>query len=561
MKKPKELVGDFMAHWRTPKEGSHVSNSEFVSWCAASMGIGGWSAITGWLGLSAGTATLCGLIFQIRWMDVFALGVVGTVLNYVTLPLWPYIMDNMGRFPKRVTRSLLLGGVGVLLLSVLLWVMPSNDFFDGMLPDLLKHVALRLAVFVLTSALAAVLLRLFGKKYGKFKPFMIFYGPLLLVLTIIMVNTPYKNMSYSRLLLVADLLTVLIASLSGPYSNLDNIQGRISPNSQERTRVMSIAPIFTGLLRSIFGIVFPMIAALFGGVENIRTFKIIFPIYGVLCLVEGMLVLKVKERVVQEEGHVARARFGNTLKEVFSNKYQWIKSISDAIGMGPNVQDGLITWMYIYVTRMPWAYGLMANLLKLPTSFTGQLSAPFFTKRFSKKQNMVGMRFIVAVLTILLLPALSGTSPGTWQIVLLMVLSSIKVYFISCHDVINHAIGADIWDYQQWRSGERLEASMGYFGYVTGPLTSLVAYIMPFFMNRVGFLGDMDILYDPEVFHRVMAMQILVAVGLMVVSSLPYFFFDLTPKKMDQISKDLKDRAESANAAEPATVLEGGENA
>ena len=553
MKKPKELAGDFMAHWKVPKEGNHVSNSEFVSWCAASMGIGGWSAVTGWLELSAGTATICGLIFQIRWMDVFALGVVGTVLNYVTLPLWPYIMDNMGRFPKKVTRSLLLGGAGVLLLSALLWFMPSNEFFDGMLPDLLKHIALRLAVFVLTSALATVLLRLFGEKYGKFKPFMIFYGPLLLILTIVMVNTPYKDMSYSRLLLVADLLTVLIGALSGPYSNLDNIQGRISPDSQERTRVMSIAPIFTGLLRSIFSIVFPMIAALFGGVENIRTFKIILPVYGLLCLVQGMLVLKVKERVVQEEGHVARAKFGSTLKEVFSNKYQWIKSISDAIGMGPNVQDGLITWMFIYVTRMPWAYGLMSQLLKLPTSFTGQLSAPFFTKRFSKKQNMVGMRFIVAVLTIILLPAL-GTTPGTWQIVLLMVLSSIKVYFISCHDVISRTITADIWDYQQWKSGERLEVSMGYFGYVTGPLTSLVAYIMPFFMNRVGFLGDMDILYDPEVFHRVISTQILVAVGLMVVSSLPYFFFDLTPKKMERISADLKERAGGAPMPEEEGV-------
>ena len=553
--KKKNPFQSFFAHWTNPKEGSYVSNSEFVSWCLAGMGLGGWQAIFTNLSLTAGTATLCGLIFQLKWMDVFTIGVIQTVVNYVTLPLGPYIVDNMGHFSKKVTRALLLGGAGTLVLAGVLWVMPSNAFFDGLLPDFLKHISLRLVVFVGTSALTAAVLRLFGKKFGKFRPFMIFYGPLLLGLTLLMVNIPYKNMSYNRLLLLADLVTMLITALSGQYNNADNIQGRMSPNSQERTRIMSVAPVFAGLLRSIFGIVFPMLAAMFGGVENIRTYKVIFPVYGIICMIEGLLILKVRERVVEEEGHVAQAAFGKTLKEVFSNKYQWIKSISDAITMGPNVQDGLITWLFIYATRQPWLYGLMANLFKLPTSFTGQLSSPFFTKRFSKRQNIIGMRLITAALTLLLLPALR-LEQSTGQIVLLMVLSSIKVFFISSHDVINHTITADIWDYQQWKSGERLEASMGYFTYVTGPLGSLVGYIMPFFMNRVGFLGDMDILYDPEVLNRVITTQIWLAVGMMVVSSLPYLFYDLSPKKMEQIGTDLQQRAQGEEQLE-----EGGEPA
>ena len=559
MAKPKQFISEFFAHWKTPKEGSHVSNSEFVSWCAASMGLGGWRAVFDKLALSAGTATVCGLIFQLQWMHVYVIGIIATVINYIALPLLPYIIDNMGRFPKKVTRVFLLGGAGVLLLAGVLWLAPSNAFFDGLMPDFLKHIALRIAVFVVFTAAVSLTLRMFGKKYGKFKPFMIFYGPPLLVLVLVMLNIPYQNMYYNRLLLLADLITALIGCMdipgmspgetfSGIYTNIDNIQGRLSPDSQERTRVMSVAPVFTGLLRSIFGIVFPALAALFpGGINNIRAYKILLPAYGVLCMAEGLLVLRVKERVLQEEGHVARVEFGKAVREVFSNKYQWIKSISDVIGMGPNVQDGLITWLFIYTTRMPWAYGLMANLFKLPTSFTGQLSTPFFTKRFSKRQNIIGMRLICAALTLLLLPAL-GTRPGTGQIVLLMVLSSIKVFFVSSHDVVGRTITADIWDYQQWKSGERMEASLGYFTYITGPLGSLVGYIMPFFMNRIGFLGDMDILYDPAVFHRVISTQVWVAVGLMLVSSLPYLLFDLTPKKMEQISADLKARAEGATA-------------
>ena len=568
MAKPKKNLRDLalFKHWKTPKEGDYVSYSEFASWCAASMGVGGWSTLFDTLALSAGTATLCGLIFQIRLMDVYVIGTLCTVINYITLPLKPYIMDNMGRFSKRVTRSMLVGAVGVLLAAGALWIAPSTPFFDNLLPNFLRHIALALLIFVLNSALMALTLRWFGKKFGKFKPFIIFYGPLILALVIWLVNIPYQNMSYSRLLLMVSFITMFIGNVSSGnvggsglkeyQSNVDNIQGLLSPNSQERTRIMSIAPIFTGLLRSIFGIVYPMLAMLFGGVQNIRAYRVIFPIYGMICLVQALLVLKVHERVVQEKGHVARAKFTKTVKEVFSNKYQWIKSFSDTIGMGPNVQEGLMVWLYIYVTRLPWAYGLLVNLYKLPTSFTGQLSTPFFTKHFSKRTNMIGLRAICAALTIALIPCLGLRQGSTFQIVLLMVLSSARTFFISTHDVIGRTIAADIWDYQQWRSGERLEASMNYFTYVTGPLGFLVGYVLPFFLGRAGLFGDMDVLYDPAVFQSVMTTQIWVVVGLTIVSALPYVFYDLSPRKMEKIGADLKERAEALDAAKQ---LKGGE--
>jgi len=569
IKKLKE--SSFFANWKTPKEGNYVSNSEFVNWCLASMGLGGWKTIFDNLAINIGPALFCSLIFQLRLMDIYAIGIMNLVFGYITLPLGPYITDNMGRFPKKVTRAFLLGGTGILLLAGLLWAMPANTFLDGLMPDFLKHVSLRLLVLLGTAAVTTLMLRWFGAKYGKFKPFMVFYGPLLLLLIIILVNIPYQNMSYSRLLLLADLTTLFIGGTATQYSNdlvgfanrygnVQEMQGRMSPDSQERSRIMSVAPIFTGFLRSIFGIVFPMLATLFGGVEHVRTYKVIYPIYAAICLAQGLLVLRVQERVVQEKGHVARAKFGQTLKDVFSNKYQWIKSFADAVGMGPNVQEGMITWTYIYATRMPWAYGLMFNLAKLPTSFTGQLSAQVFTKRFSKRQNMVGLRIICAGLAILLLPAMNLIPQGTAQIALLMVLTSLKTYFVSAHDVINNTITADIWDYQQWKSGERLEASMGgggYFRYVTGPLQSLAGFVLPFFLNRAGLFGDMDVLYDSEVMYSVLTAQIWVVVGLTVVSALPYLLYDLTPKKMEQIGSDLKARAEAADR-EAETVLEGG---
>jgi Na+/melibiose symporter-like transporter len=261
-------------------------------------------------------------------------------------------------------------------------------------------------------------------------------------------------------------------------------------------------------------------------------------------------VLRVRERIIQEKGHVARAKFKDSARDVFRNKYQWMRSIGDVFNKVPNIWEGVITWLFIYITRMPWAFGLMINLYKLPTSSTGQLLTPFFTKRFSKRQNMLFQRLAVAGITILLIPSL-GVSNNTLKIVLLMAICCARTFFGAMNDVVNRTLIGDIWDYQQWISGERLEGSINnYFRAVSDPLMSVIGYVLPFLLGRIGFFGDMDMLYDPVFFYRFATTQIWFAVVMAVLSALPFVFYDLTPKKMEQISNDLKARVEAAEAKE-----------
>ena len=542
-----------------PDEGNHVSFKEFAAWCLASMGLGGWNPVFDTVAMTAGTATLSGLIFGLRPMDIFAVTLIATIMNYVALPLGPYIIDNMGRFPKKVTRGLFGGGVAALLLGVMLWLLPPLNISAAqvpgfladivLLPDLLRHIALRLFLVVGSAAAQIIVLRLFGRKYGKFKPMMIFYGPIVLVLIIAVTQIPYQNVTYSALLLMTHLVTGAIDTFRWMYANVNDFQNRISPNPQERSRIISIAPVFTGLLRSIYRPLFPVVAVLLGGVENIRAYQVILPIYGAVCLAQGLFVLRVHERVVEEKNHVARVKFKDSIRDVFKNKYQWIRSLGDLLfRQMPNVWEGMIVWTFIYATRMPWAFGLAVSLYKLPTSTTGQLMTPLFTKRFSKRQIMLVQRLLMSAVLLLLLPATGIENPTTMLIVLMGVVM-LRNFLHSSNEVVMNTLLGDIWDYQQWKTGERLEASIHhYFRYITEPLLTLIGYVLPFFLGRAGFFGDMDILYDPVFFRAFASTNIWFAVILGTLSALPFVFYDLTPQKLEQISADLKARAAQKDA-------------
>ena len=560
MQKILDLKDHVVRHWKKPKEGDHVSIREFASWCAASMGLGGWNPVFDTVAMTAGTATLSGLIFGLRPMDIFAVALIATIMNYVALPLGPYIIDNMGRFPKKVTRGLLMGGAGALALGVLLWILPPLNISAAqvpeflanivLLPDLLRHIALRIFIVVAAAVAQTTVLRLFGKKYGKFKPMMIFYGPLVLGLVVAVTHIPFQNITYGSLLLMTHLVTGAIDSFRWLYANVNDFQNRISPSPQERSRIMSIAPIFTGLMRSIYRPLFPVAAVLLGGIENIRAYQVILPIYGIVCLAQGLLVLRVKERVIEEKNHVARVKFKDGIRDVFRNKYQWIRSLSDVFTRVPNVWEGVIVWSFIYAMRMPWAFGLAVSLYKLPTSTTGQLMTPVFTKYFSKRQVMLIQRLIMGGVLIFLIPSLGIQNPTTMLIVLMAIIM-VRSFFQASNDVVNNTLIGDIWDYQQWKSGERLEMSVNtYFRYITDPLLTLIGYVLPFLLGRVGFFGDMDILYDPVFFRSFASTQIWFAAIMTILSAVPFIFYDLTPQKMEQISIDLKARAAEKDAGQ-----------
>lgn len=67
-------------------------------------------------------------------------------------------------------------------------------------------------------------------------------------------------------------------------------------------------------------------------------------------------------------------------------------------------------------------------------------------------------------------------------------------------------------------------------------------------MKLVGLVSDWDILYDPEIRNRIFLVHICIAIVGSILVAIPYFFYDLTPEKHQQIIKELQQRAETEDS-------------
>lgn len=158
------------------------------------MGIYGVANVIGSLAF-AGTVAVTGMIYGISIKDIYVIGLIGAVLNYIMIPVNANITDNLGVLSKKTINIV---SLIMTLSSVLMWFIP------------------------------------------------------------------YQEMNYTLKLIVVHILSNLITMFSRKYNDsVANIQYLMSPNSQERTKMLSILPIFTGLTRSIFGIIFPIAAQLY----------------------------------------------------------------------------------------------------------------------------------------------------------------------------------------------------------------------------------------------------------------------------------------------------------
>ena len=118
-------------------------------------------------------------------------------------------------------------------------------------------------------------------------------------------------------------------------------------------------------------------------------------------------------------------------------------------------------------------------------------------------------------------------------------------------------MGADQWDYQQYKYGERLDGFAGIFGLFTTPLTMLTGMIVPAIFAAIGFTSDWDILFDPLMRNKVILIAVVLNGISGVLGIIPYFFYDLSTEKHKFIIEELKKRAEAEEEAE--NLLETGE--
>lgn len=549
----KTFFTDLKTYWNKPRPGEYVSNKEFLYFVLGSGGSNNAQYTGGNLSFTAG-CLFVGAIYGLKMMDFAMLGIVNMILNYLFQPITMIITDNLGRPPKKTMRLINFATFVFAAVGIICFFIPQA-LFEGFMPALPQVLGTKFLVQVITTYYNILVYRKLSLKFGKYRCWIVAGILPYMAVLLLLVMFPYNQLSYNDKFWVMNLMFAVWTAFSTCFAQAPSVQNVITPNTNERTRIISIGSFISGLFPSLYNIIWPVAAAAVGGLTNIRTYRIILPIM-ILAMVPFTLFLAFgcKDRVIQEEDHKPEINMKKGFKEVLRNKYLWITNTSTWITTFSSGAINIVNMLIIYAMRQDWFMGIMSSILG--TAYTpGMLLSPWLIKKFGKKRLMLFCKYMNVVCSLL---SVAGVYLNS--LVIIVISQYLATMLGSVMTIITTSMNADIWDYQQYISGERLDGCMGIFSYLASPVTTLAAMVVPAIYAMFGFTSDWNILFDGDIRNRIFIVTIVLTAATGLLSAIPYHFYDLTEKRHEEMMDELRARAQSKNLENMRTETELLEN-
>lgn len=512
-----------------------------------------------------------------------------------------------GRFiPFREIASYAGGGIGAYLIiniATACLLSTNNTLISSSLGVDPTHMYILYVIAVLANipltAIRANIIDNTRSKAGKYRPYILNMGLPTAIVSILMVWFPYDKLEVvfgTGMLFgetrgyIAKCALILIFNLFLHffyyffYDAYENLIHVMSPNTQERADVTSIKSVVYSFGPTIVQLIVPLIAAnvFHSNTTDIRVYRLVYPILSILGILLCIIVYKnTEERIVQARTHVVQIKFIDALKEVAKNKYFWIISLASWIGFLEASYSNILNWVYNYGGVCSGNVFALVTTLYGNASLWGMILAPFCIRKWGKKAVLVVTNIFNIIFILMLLPSIKANpSAVIWLVLGCMYLNAFMGSFAH---ILNPAIQADIRDYQQYKTGERIDgmfSAVATIGTVIGLITSSV---LPFIYERGGITKDNAVavtsnpeilnrmmgdgktvgtilseqlangqdnfnnaysaLYDPEVLYPLLSALILISAFGALLNVVPYLWYDFTEKKQKGVIKVLQVRA------------------
>jgi glycoside/pentoside/hexuronide:cation symporter, GPH family len=487
--KLQDFYANIKTNWRfSTKEGEYLGYREILSYSFAGGGINGLMLLISYTSLYSSTI-LIGSIYQISARVLYIMLVGITIISLVKTPIISLIMDNT------------------------------------------------------------------GKKKGKFKPFLLWLGVPSVVFISLVPFVPLSwieitaftlfNESFSRAAVTIFILQVLI-SFTYPVTLVayTGLGQTITPNTIERGKLFSFQPIIGNFYNSVVQVIFPILSILTiqnatTGLESILSYRVFFPIFGILGYLQLLIAyFNVEERIVVEKKYKPKIKFWHGVKSLSSNKYFWIITIGSSLN-GVRASINIVPWICIYALKSELS--LSISLFLLGTIMVpGMGLTGIFVRKFGKRTLMLTSGFVTTFLYIplILLPQ--------YPILLLITIlfQNMVLGFATCAAIMP----ADALDYQQLKTGERLEGFWGNFQQLISSIILLImGVIIPIILVASGMVGGADILAIDSIRYNVFRNISLFNMIMMFLSTIPYLFWNLSEEKHHVIIRELENIAIEKN--------------
>lgn len=430
-----------------------------------------------------------------------------------------------------------------------------NDAFTAMTlhmthRDLLIFGYICTAIGYAVAPLNAYIIDNLRSRSGKYRVF-VKLAPIAGALSLGALFFPYEKLGYLPMVLSLFFIGQIHGYVQGWYSTgVSNLVYVISPNSQERVKIMAVSSLIHNFAPSLTGFLIPVLSDKLanGDLYNIRTYRMIYPVFIVVGVVMSMAAyFGVKERIVVPRSRVTGVSLPEALRAVSKNKLFWIKCSDNWNNFMEDSKNVLMQWLFYYgkVGSMT-TYGVM-DTLSYNSSMWAMLASPWLINKLGKR----GFKLTKNVTQIFITLGLALTYKKSLALIFVF-------YFLNrfweTTEVIDRAMESDIRDYQQYISGERIDGSFGVIDtYVGGAVGALTNLFVPWVYRRNGFDGtDYSVLsvyddagnYRPDnILYALLDKLLWISLIGAAVDVIPWFFYDLTETDQKAVVRVIRIRS------------------
>lgn len=481
--KIKQTVSSVKEHWSTPPEGRYIPYKEILAYSVGGIGVKFVIYTVWYISLSA-TSLLAGSALGLKNGDLVKLNMIATIIGMFLGPIRGLIIDN--------TRS----------------------------------------------------------SKGKFRPYLLYTGIPSAILLTIFAFLPFETMTYNQklwsLFISYMLLQLCYPFYDQAYTTLVQV---MSPNSTERADVITVSTFIYSLAPTIMGFFVPLIAGFTGGLEHINAYRVIMPALGIGGALIGLFsYFGTKERIIVSKDYTPKVPFFKGIGAGIANKYQWARSLTSWCILFQAGVGNVTTWYFYYgikdvlnlsTERQGVLNGTLMTILGAAAT-PAMLLSPLLIRKLGKR-NMYIFYILGNVITLV------GMYLFIEQIWVLYAFIWIRGFFNTFPLIADSAMSADVLDYQQYKSGDRLEGLMGQFVGTIGVFVSMgITYFTQTIVmqNHFGLVDNYDDLYKASFREPLSKGMIVIALVGFVLALIPFItMYTLTEEQHDSHIKVLKIRA------------------
>ena len=283
-------------------------------------------------------------------------------------------------------------------------------------------------------------------------------------------------------------------------------------------------------------------------------------------------------------------KFSDAFREVAKNKYFWIISLATWIGFLETAYANILYWLCNYGGACSQGTYVIITTVYGNASLWGMLLAPFCIRKWGKKNVQIVTNLFNIIFILCMYPFFLGTAGADgniknyviWAVMACLYLNAVVGAFAH---ILNPSIQADIRDYQQYKTGERIDGMFAAVATIGGIITLITAGVLPALQEKYGmtakiaekvtsdtglmsrvlpgakqtlsqmltdqlangqnnFVNPSSALYDVNnILLPLLRVLVIVAAVGATLNVIPFFFYDLSERKQKSYVRVLKVRA------------------